>query len=70
MFGPITVIISQKILFGARKMGTFWEESGTPNFSPIVYNMVQCSLLVVHHHDSGRAPTLQGVAFPYYCFLI
>ena len=39
MFAPITVILSQKILFGARKMGTFWEESGMPNFSPIVYNM-------------------------------
>jgi len=31
--------MSQKILFGARKMGTLWEESGKPNFHPIVYNM-------------------------------
>lgn len=39
LLGPITIIISQKILFGSRKMGTFWEESGRPNFRPIVYNM-------------------------------
>jgi len=39
MLGPVTVILSQKILFGARKMGTKWEESGKPNFHPIVYNM-------------------------------
>eukprot|EP00930_Biecheleria_cincta_P004318 TRINITY_DN10522_c0_g1_i2.p1 TRINITY_DN10522_c0_g1~~TRINITY_DN10522_c0_g1_i2.p1 ORF type:complete len:519 (+),score=90.15 TRINITY_DN10522_c0_g1_i2:107-1558(+) len=39
MLGPITIIVSQKILFGARKMGTLWEESGKPNFHPIVYNM-------------------------------
>ena len=39
IFAPITVILSQKILFEARKMGTFWEASGKPNFSPIVYNM-------------------------------
>jgi len=39
MFGPFTVILSQKILFGARKTGTFWDEKGTPNFNPIVYSM-------------------------------
>ena len=39
MLGPFTIILSQKILFGARKMGTLWEESGEPNFHPIVYNM-------------------------------
>ena len=39
MAGPLTVIVSQKILFGARKMGTFWETQGKPNFNPIVYNM-------------------------------
>jgi len=39
MMGPFTVILSQKILFGARKMGTLWEASGKPNFHPIVYNM-------------------------------
>eukprot|EP00440_Ansanella_granifera_P058569 gb/GFBE01063479.1/.p1 GENE.gb/GFBE01063479.1/~~gb/GFBE01063479.1/.p1 ORF type:complete len:519 (+),score=126.52 gb/GFBE01063479.1/:1-1557(+) len=39
MLGPVTIIYSQKILFGARKMGTKWEESGKPNFHPIVYNM-------------------------------
>jgi len=39
MLGPFTVILSQKILFGARKMGTLWEASGKPNFHPIVYNM-------------------------------
>ena len=39
LLGPFTVILSQKILFGARKMGTFWEDKGSPNFSPIVYNM-------------------------------
>ena len=39
MLGPITIIYSQKILFGARKMGTLWELSGKPNFHPIVYNM-------------------------------
>jgi len=39
MLGPITIILSQKILFGSRKMGTLWEESGKPNFHPIVYNM-------------------------------
>ena len=39
MLGPITIIYSQKILFGARKMGTLWEQSGKPNFHPIVYNM-------------------------------
>lgn len=41
MMGPFTIILSQKILFGARKMGTLWEESGKPNFHPIVYNMVR-----------------------------
>ena len=35
MLGPFTVILSQKILFGARKMGTLWEESGKPNFHPV-----------------------------------
>jgi len=39
MLGPFTVILSQKILFEARKMGTLWEDSGKPNFHPIVYNM-------------------------------
>lgn len=39
MLGPITIIMSQQILFSARKMGTFWEQSGIPNFHPIVYNM-------------------------------
>lgn len=39
MLGPFTVILSQKILFESRKMGTLWEESGKPNFHPIVYNM-------------------------------
>jgi len=39
MGAPITIILSQKILFGARKMGTLWEMSGMPNFHPIVYNM-------------------------------
>jgi hypothetical protein len=39
MLGPITIILSQKILFGSRKMGTLWEESGSPNFRPVVYNM-------------------------------
>ena len=42
MLGPVTVILSQKILFGARKMGTKWEESGKPNFHPV-------SLVVVPH---------------------
>ena len=39
MLGPFTVILSQKILFESRKMGTLWETSGKPNFNPIVYNM-------------------------------
>ncbi|KAL3922558.1 MAG: hypothetical protein SGILL_002143 [Bacillariaceae sp.] len=39
MLGPFTIILSQKILFGARKMGTLWEASGKPSFHPIVYNM-------------------------------
>ena len=39
LLGPFTVILSQKILFESRKMGTLWEESGKPNFHPIVYNM-------------------------------
>merc|ERR1712194_478498 len=39
MAGPVTIILSQKILFGARKMGTAWEGSGMPNFHPMVYNM-------------------------------
>jgi len=39
MLGPFTVILSQKILFESRKMGTLWETSGKPNFHPIVYNM-------------------------------
>lgn len=39
MLGPVTIIMSQKILFGSRKMGTEWEASGKPNFHPIVYNM-------------------------------
>ena len=39
MLGPFTVILSQKILFESRKMGTKWEASGKPNFHPIVYNM-------------------------------
>jgi len=39
MLGPFTVILSQKILFESRKMGTLWEASGKPNFHPIVYNM-------------------------------
>mmetsp|Transcript_71582 Transcript_71582/g.128868 ORF Transcript_71582/g.128868 Transcript_71582/m.128868 type:complete len:521 (-) Transcript_71582:74-1636(-) len=39
MLGPVTIIVSQKELFGARKMGTLWEESGKPNFRPVVYNM-------------------------------
>ena len=37
LLGPFTVILSQKILFESRKMGTFWEVKGSPNFSPIVY---------------------------------
>merc|ERR1712045_1031800 len=39
MLGPVTIIMSQKILFSSRKMGTDWEASGKPNFHPIVYNM-------------------------------
>merc|ERR1719414_1964985 len=39
MLGPFTIILSQKILFEHRKMGTFWEAAGKPNFHPIVYNM-------------------------------
>jgi len=39
MLGPFTIILSQKILFESRKMGTAWEASGKPNFHPIVYNM-------------------------------
>merc|ERR1719330_1726788 len=39
MLGPFTIILSQQILFASRKMGTFWEASGAPNFHPIVYNM-------------------------------
>merc|ERR1719203_508457 len=39
LMGPVTIIMSQKILFSSRKMGTKWEESGRPNFNPIVYNM-------------------------------
>jgi len=39
MLGPITIILSQKILFSSRKMGTAWEQDGKPNFHPIVYNM-------------------------------
>lgn len=39
MLGPFTIILSQKILFESRKMGTLWEASGKPNFHPIVYNM-------------------------------
>lgn len=39
LMGPITIIMSQKILFVSRKMGTGWEGSGQPNFNPIVYNM-------------------------------
>jgi len=39
MLGPVTIVLSQKILFGARKMGTLWEASGAPNFHPVVYNM-------------------------------
>ena len=39
LIGPFTVILSQKILFESRKMGTLWETSGKPNFNPIVYNM-------------------------------
>ena len=39
ILGPITIILSQKILFESRKMGTLWETSGKPNFNPIVYNM-------------------------------
>ena len=39
LLGPFTVILSQKILFESRKMGTLWEGSGKPNFHPIVYNM-------------------------------
>ena len=35
LLGPITVILSQKILFESRKMGTLWEESGKPNFHPV-----------------------------------
>ena len=35
MLGPFTVILSQKILFESRKMGTLWEESGKPNFHPV-----------------------------------
>ena len=35
MLGPFTVILSQKILFESRKMGTLWEESGKPNFRPV-----------------------------------
>ena len=39
LLGPLTVILSQKILFESRKMGTLWEEEGKPNFRPVVYNM-------------------------------
>lgn len=39
ILGPFTVILSQKILFMSRKMGTLWEQSGKPNFHPVVYNM-------------------------------
>ena len=39
LLGPLTVILSQKILFESRKMGTLWEEQGKPNFRPVVYNM-------------------------------
>lgn len=39
MLGPFTIILSQKILFSSRKMGTLWETSGKPNFHPTVYNM-------------------------------
>jgi len=39
MLGPFTIILSQKILFESRKMGTLWETTGMPNFHPIVYNM-------------------------------
>ena len=39
LLGPLTVILSQKILFESRKMGTLWEVEGKPNFRPVVYNM-------------------------------
>lgn len=39
LLAPITIILSQQILFASRKMGTLWEQSGKPNFHPIVYNM-------------------------------
>jgi len=39
LLGPITIIMSQKILFSSRKMGTTWETTASPNFHPIVYNM-------------------------------
>ena len=39
LLGPLTVILSQKILFESRKMGTLWEQEGKPNFRPVVYNM-------------------------------
>lgn len=35
ILGPFTVILSQKILFMSRKMGTLWEQSGKPNFHPV-----------------------------------
>ena len=35
MLGPFTIILSQKILFESRKMGTFWEGAGKPNFRPV-----------------------------------
>jgi hypothetical protein len=46
MLGPFTVILSQKILFGARKMGTLWEATGTPNFHPV--SAFACPLLIAH----------------------
>ena len=35
LLGPFTIILSQKILFESRKIGTFWEGAGKPNFHPV-----------------------------------
>lgn len=37
--GAISIIASMKILWKFRKMGDDWEQKGTPNPDPIVYNM-------------------------------
>eukprot|EP00959_Pyramimonas_sp_CCMP1952_P364907 7641409-Pyramimonas_sp.AAC.1 len=51
MLGPITVIISQKILFGSRKMGTLWETSGSPNFHPV---SIRSNLVLVNAPSCTR----------------